>query len=203
MRSSSPPRRDEEDTQEDYISVDIETAGPIPAVYSMLSLGACVVGSTTDTFYMELQPINERFVPDALKVSRLNLDQLKQQGLSPLDAMSGFRDWISTVTPIRQPIFVGFNASFDWAFVNWYFHSYLGSNPFGFAALDIKAFYMGISGCLWSETTSRQLPPEFQPAHRQTHNALDDAVAQAEIFDKLLIASASQAHSPRRLSENT
>jgi len=26
--------------------------------------------------------------------------------------------------------------------VNYYFHKYVGDNPFGFAALDIKAYYM-------------------------------------------------------------
>ena len=40
-------------------------------------------------------------------------------------------------------MFVGFNASFDWSFVNWYFHKFVGTNPFGVAALDIKAYYMG------------------------------------------------------------
>ena len=29
-----------------YISVDIEASGPVPGEYSMLSLGACVVGAT-------------------------------------------------------------------------------------------------------------------------------------------------------------
>ena len=40
-----------------YFSVDIESAGPIPGVYSMLSLGACVVNDTSQTFYVELKPI--------------------------------------------------------------------------------------------------------------------------------------------------
>ena len=31
---------------EQYISFDVEASGPIPATYSMLSLGACVVGSS-------------------------------------------------------------------------------------------------------------------------------------------------------------
>jgi len=73
--------------------------------------------------------------------------------------------------------------------VNWYFHMFLGSNPFGIDALDIKSFYMGLSGCLWKETTSNRLPQSFQPTHQQTHNALDDAIAQGEIFKKLLLAA--------------
>jgi len=65
----------------------------------------------------------------------------------------------------------------------------ISGNPFGIGGLDIKAFYMGFAGCQWKETTSRQLPVQFQPSTQQTHHALDDAVAQAEIFRKLLAAS--------------
>jgi len=81
---------------------------------------------------------------------------------------------------------VGFNASFDWAFVNWYFHIFLGENPFGIGALDIKAYYMGFSGCSWRDTRSSQISPPFRSSRHQTHNALDDARAQAEVFEKLL-----------------
>ncbi|MDP9351405.1 MAG: 3'-5' exonuclease [Chloroflexota bacterium] len=172
--------------REAYVSVDIEAAGPIPAEYSMLSLGACLIGSADITFYAELQPINERFVPEAICVGGLSMEHLAENARAPADAMSDFRDWIVRVAGDRRPVFVGFNASFDWSFVNWYFHKYLGDNPFGIGALDIKAYYMGLSGCDWSQTTSSRLPKQVRPAQAQTHNALDDARSQAEIFEKLL-----------------
>jgi hypothetical protein len=56
-----------------FISVDIETAGPIPGEYSMLSLGACVVGRRDEGFYAELKPLNSNAVPDALKVTGFDL----------------------------------------------------------------------------------------------------------------------------------
>ena len=53
-----------------YIMVDIESDGPIPGDYSMISLGAVVVDEQLDkTFYGKLKPISEHFVIDALKVS--------------------------------------------------------------------------------------------------------------------------------------
>ncbi len=175
--------------EEVYISVDIETAGPIPGEYSMVSLGACLVDNPTEQFYIELKPINDNSIPEALKVSGLTFEQLTATGIAPAEAMSSFQNWVQRVTDNQRAVFVGFNASFDWSFVNWYFHVFLGKNPFGIGALDIKSYYMGLSGCLWQETTSSQLPLSFQPSHRQSHNALDDAIAQAEIFKKLLQAA--------------
>lgn len=49
-----------------YISVDIEASGPIPGEFSMLSLGACIVGDTGNTFYAELKPINDNFIKRAV-----------------------------------------------------------------------------------------------------------------------------------------
>src|SRR5262245_2790666 len=132
--------------KECFISVDVETSGPIPGDYSMLSLGACVVGTGENGFYSELKPINDNAVPDALKVSGFNLAALARSGETPKDAMSKLRDWVKAVSGEATPVFVGFNAGFDWSFVNWYFIHFLGENPFGFAPLDVKAYYMGLTG---------------------------------------------------------
>jgi ribonuclease T len=176
------------DAAEAYISVDIEAAGPIPGEYSMLSLGACLVEAPESTFYAEFRPINDRYVPEALNVGGLSLERLGEVGRDPTEVMATLHDWVDEVARGRRAVFVGFNASFDWAFVNWYFHVFLGTNPFGIGALDIKAYYMGLSGVTWAETSSSRLPKEFRSSRAHTHNALDDAIAQAEIFKKLLDA---------------
>jgi hypothetical protein len=72
-------------------------------------------------------------------------------------------------------VFVGFNAPFDWSFVNYYFHKYLGSNPFGFSSLDIKAYYMGATGCAWSDTRSSRMSVDLGLHQKGDHNALNDA----------------------------
>ncbi len=174
-----------------YISVDIEAAGPVPAEYSMLSIGACDVESPEKSFYIELKPINDHFIPEALAVSEFPLDQLKISGTEPAEGMRTFSKWIEDIAAGLLPVFVGFNAPFDWQFINWYFHAFLGKNPFGINAIDVKSYYMGFSGSTWVNTSSSRLPSWLQPVHHKKHNALDDAIAQAVIFSRLLSTSRS------------
>ncbi len=77
----------------------------------------------------------------------------------------------------------------DWSFVNYYFHRFLGANPFGFAALDLKSLYMGVTGCDWRDTRSSEMIRELQPRTRGDHDALNDARAQAELFSLILARS--------------
>jgi hypothetical protein len=100
--------------------------------------------------------------------------------------MAEFEGWIRSVSGERSPVFVGFNAAFDWAFVNWYLHTYLGRNPFGVSPLDIKAYFMGLKGSSWEGTRSSRIPDAFKGPTEQTHNALDDARSQAQMFERML-----------------
>ena len=174
-------------SNETYISIDVETAGPNPSTYSLLSIGACTVFGPQKTFYIELQPVNENRTSEAMMVGGLHWEKLKEKGIPPKDAMAKFASWMCKVTPVgSQPVFVAFNAPFDWMFVNDYFYRYLGENPFGHKALDIKAFYMGLHGVLWAETGMRYVSPRYLKDQNLTHHALRDALDQAEIFRKLL-----------------
>lgn len=171
------------DKNEVFISVDIETSGPIPGEYSMLSIGACDVDNESRTFACELKPLNRNAEPKALEVTGLSLDVLDRTGLPPEEAMKRFREWLGSLIGADDlPVFVGFNAPFDWSFVNYYFHRFDGANPFGFAALDIKAYYMGATGCRWADTRSSRIAMELQPSKQGNHKALDDAIYQAELF---------------------
>jgi ribonuclease T len=82
------------DKPETFISVDVETAGPIPGEYSLLSIGACSVFAPDKTFACELKPINRNFDPKALEVTGLSLDALTRTGLEPAQAMGAFASWL-------------------------------------------------------------------------------------------------------------
>jgi hypothetical protein len=98
-------------------------------------------------------------------------------------ALQDLADWIAEVSADDgRPVLVGFNAPFNWAFVNYYFHHFLGCNPFGIDGIDIKALYMGANGCTWADTKSSKFPLPDLPAG-QKHNALADAKYQAELYN--------------------
>lgn len=169
--------------REIFVSVDVETAGPIPGEYSLLSIGACDVDNEDHTFACELKPINQNADPAALKVTGLSLDVLERTGLTPEEAMKQFEVWAMSLAPAgKSLVFVGLNAPFDWSFVNYYFHRFLGRNPFGFIALDIKAYYMGVTGCDWVDTRSSHMAASLKPRRTPDHKALGDALYQAELF---------------------
>jgi len=171
---------------ESYISVDIEASGPIPGEFSMLSLGACVVGHTDRSFYSEIKPLNDAFIKEAMDVNGLSMEEIKIKGENPSETMARFTNWVKLVSGEDRPVFVAFNATFDWSFTHWYFIKFLGADPFGISGLDIKAYYMGARKVSWGETTKKHVRSFFPTTKSHTHNALDDALEQAEIFEQLL-----------------
>ena len=168
-----------------YISVDVETSGPIPAEFSLLSLGACVVGNINKNFYAEIRPLNDNFIKQALEVSGLSMKELKIKGEKPAEAMGRFENWIKEASGDNRPVFVAFNATFDWSFTHWYFIKFLERDPFGISGLDIKAYFMGKHNTLWSETVKKKVRSLYPSKTAHTHNALDDAIEQADIFEKM------------------
>lgn len=170
-----------------YFSVDIEAAGPHPAAYALLSIGACTITQPEAVFYAELQPTSLKIEGQAQQVHGLDPQVLAETGRPPEAVLADFEAWVQANTPPdHRPVFVAFNAPFDWMFVCDYFHRYLGRNPFGHSALDIKALYMGQQGGGWFETSYNQVSRALQVDRPLAHNALQDARDQAELFRRLL-----------------
>jgi ribonuclease T len=182
-----------------FISVDVETAGAAPSAHALLSLGACLVADSSRTFYVELQPATTGFDPAALAVSGLSLEHLAAHGVPPGEAMARFASWVGEVTPPgERPVFVAFNAPFDWMFVADYFHRWGVPNPFGHAALDIKALYMGVTGEPWEQTSFFAVAARFGLRPHLPHHALEDALVQAEIFRRLTAGPIARRRTPRK-----
>lgn len=170
-----------------FVVVDVEAAGPSPETHALLAIGACTLNDPPETFYVELRPDRPGYTEEALAVSGLSLERLSVDGLPPETALRAFADWVARVAPApARPVVAALNAPFDWMFLNVYLHRYLGHNPLGHAALDIKAYYMGQRGVSWAETSFRAMAQRYTASQPLNHHALDDALAEARIFKAIL-----------------
>lgn len=169
-----------------FVSVDIETSGPSPDRHSMVALGACLADDPNIAFYVEIQPDGDLIDEQALAVSGLTVKHLAEDGLPAAEAMQRFGRWISDSVPTdARPVMVAMNAPFDWMFVATYFARYGGHNPLGHSSIDIKALYMGVTGAPWHETSMAHITDRYAMDDRLPHHALEDAVIQARIFNRI------------------
>ncbi|NDU73613.1 exonuclease [Actinomadura sp. DSM 109109] len=197
-----------------YISVDVEADGPIPGPYSMLSFGMSLCGiagghgfepvdPAETTFYAELRPISDAYVPEALAVSGLDRDHLAAEGREPGEAMGAASSWVTAAATAADasPVLVAYPLGFDWMFLYWYWMRFTeAGSPFGHSRhLDLKSVYATKARTSITRSTRRRMPAHLLPDRPHTHNALDDAIEQAELFQHLVRwqgAHASGAHAP-------
>jgi hypothetical protein len=160
-----------------YIMVDVESDGPIPGDYSMISFGALIVEpSLTKTFYAQLKPISDKWIPEALQISGFTREETLAFEEPPA-VMARFAVWIEAESSGR-PFFIADNNGFDWQFINWYFHHFCGNNPFGHTSSNLGSLYKGLV-----KDTFVNFKHLRKTAH--THNALEDAKGNAEALLQL------------------
>ncbi len=172
-----------------YVAVDVEADGPIPGPYSMISLGMAVAGHPDLTFYTELRPISEEFVPQALAVSGLDRDRLLRDAPPAEDAMRAAARWINELRRIGRPVFLAAPAVWDGMFVHWYFIRFTGSSPFGAtgSGVDLRSYWMGLTGCEWVSSRKGIIKSMLGlTGLPHTHHAGEDAAELAQVFDAVL-----------------
>lgn len=184
-----------------YISVDIESDGPIPGPFSMLSMGACTVGvraedgrfhptESPDTFYAELRPVGDKFDRSALAVSGLDRDLLSVHGQDPAAAMEQFGTWAAAIADRERAtaVFCAWPLGFDWMFVRHYFVLFApDADPFGHSnALDMKSYFLAHARGTVAGSTKAQLPEALRNRMALSHNALEDATAQAGLLRAMI-----------------
>lgn len=172
-----------------YISVDIEATGPTPGAYSMYELGACVVGeSKIFESHIALLP-DSKYAPTALRAVGTTKQALlcRSNALPPASVMSAFAEWAKCVARGKRLVFVANNAPFDWMFVAWYFEKCGVLNPFGHSAFDMKAYFMGMTGCMWRDATLDNMAIHANVEFGTLpHRALEDALIQSHVFEALM-----------------
>lgn len=160
-----------------FISVDIEADGPVPGLFSVVSIGAVVVEKGLDRkFYVEMAPLDGASYNESnLKICGFTREQTLGF-LHPENAMLAFDAWLRDIK--ERPIFLADNPGFDFAFINYYFHKFCGANPFGWSSRRIGDIWCG---------RNRDLNASWKKLRetKHSHNALDDAVGNAEAFLKI------------------
>lgn len=153
--------------------LDVEADGPVPGLYSMVSFGAVLLDKDLKTtFYGQLRPIpGADWVPEALAISGHSREEVMKFP-SPVVTMTAFADWIKKNNKGR-PVFWADNNGFDFAMINYYFHAYLGDNPFGWSSQNINSLYKGIENDMYASFKHLRTT-------KHTHHPVDDAMGNAE-----------------------
>lgn len=158
-----------------WIMVDVESDGPFPGEvkgYSMVCFGAIVVDRQLDkTFFGQAKPISDLWIPDALKVSGYTREETMSFP-DPQKTMSEFAVWVREKS-VGRPMFISDNNGYDWQFINWYFHYFLGINPFGHSSTNLGSLYKGLI---------KDVHQNFKHLRKtkHTHHPVDDAKGNAE-----------------------
>jgi DNA polymerase III epsilon subunit-like protein len=196
-----------------YFSADVETDGPIPGPFSILSFALVYAGRFDGdrferpgnfglSFYRELKPISNSFDPDALRVNGLDRARLVREGIEPRHAIADASQWVRSVAKADRPVLVAYPVSFDWSWLYWYFVRFSADgSPFGHSrCFDIKTAVALKAHLPIGAAGRSQLPPQFRSDRRHSHNALDDAIEQAEIFARVFESGGLRGEGSRKSS---
>lgn len=177
-----------------YVSTDVETDGPLAGRHSMLSIGSAAYTAAKQllgTFAANLETLPGAMPdpktaawwetqPEAWAACRVDLEP-------PATAMRRYLDWIRSLP--GKPVFVAYPTAFDFPFVYWYLMEFVGENPFGYSAIDIKTYSMAMLRRDYRASGKQAMPREWFDAAPHTHVALDDALEQGRLFCNMLKAN--------------
>ena len=96
----------------------------------------------------------------------------------PVVVMKEFAKWLA-INSNGQPILISDNNGYDSSWINYYFHKYYGSNPFGWSSRRIGDLFCGAEYDLRYRWKKHRIS-------KHTHNPVDDAMGNAEALLYLL-----------------
>jgi hypothetical protein len=177
-----------------YVATDIETDGPSPGHYSMLSFGSVAFQldrSVVSTFARNLELLpGAKQCPKVMKFWASQpkaWEACRSNTVSPRKAMGDYKQWLESLG--AKPVFVAHPVSFDFTFIHWYFHEFIGENPFFIAGLDITSYAMAVLQQRFTESHKSNMPREWVEADSHTHVGLDDAMGHAMVFCNVVAAN--------------
>jgi hypothetical protein len=174
-----------------FISTDVETDGPIPGPYSMLNFASAAYkanGERLGTFTANLETLPGAAThPDSMEFWHRHPDvwaDIRSNLQSPAEVMPRYAAWLEALP--GKPIFVGYPIAFDFMFVYWYLMRFHGESPFGHNGIDIRTYAMALLKIDYRDANKNDMPRRWRSKHPHTHNSLDDAIEQGELFTNML-----------------
>ena len=197
-----------------YFSTDVETNGPIPGPFSMLSLGSAAYRLRPDNTFVLLSTFSINF--ETLPYATEDTDTMnfwakhpdayaatRQQTETPVAAMRRFVAWIDEVVSSQskdsdrkiRPVFVGYPAGeAKRAAVKE--PNQVPVNKHEIEALDAKTYAAAVLKTPYHRVGKREMPPHWFAAERpHTHVGIDDAIEQGEMFMRMLVEHLDTARS--------
>ena len=174
-----------------YVSTDIETDGGMPGRNSMLSFGSAaytVPKKLISTFSANLELLPTATPdPKTMKwweTQPVAWEACRKDLKHPAQAMKEYVEWLKSLP--GKVIFVGAPTGFDFTFIYWYLQTFTNESPFGYAAIDLRSYVMGVQHCLYNKSGKRHMPSRWFDDLPHTHIALDDAIEQGALFCNIL-----------------
>lgn len=160
-----------------HIMIDVECDGPLIGTHSMISFGAVVIDKGLEKrFYAELKPIGDQYIEEALSVSGFSREKTLTFK-DPKEVMIEFEQWLKSLND--RIVFWSDNNGFDFAWMNWYFLTFIGANPFGHSSNNLRNVFNGMN---------KSMKQSFKHLRKtkHSHNALDDALGNAEAMVEMM-----------------
>jgi len=175
--------------------IDTETGGLNPDKHSLLSVGL-VVWENMEIIDSQEILINDGILSvtdEALSINGIDIEDHKKSAISPSQSIDKIISFISKNFPDHKKItLAGHNVHFDVNFLKklFYRNNNKFSKYFSHRIIDTSSilYYLYLSGHLQKKSISSDTAFElFDIKVAGRHTALGDAIATAELFNKLLL----------------
>jgi hypothetical protein len=165
-----------------YVFVDVESDGPCPGenLFSMVCFGAVIFDKSKgleETFYGKTAPISNKWFAESLAISGFTREQ-HEKFESPSTVMQEFDNWVRELAG-EKPSFITDNLAYDWCFMNYYLHTFVGINVFGYSGRRLSDIICGFEKDMRTKWKHKKNKIDI-------HDPVFDAIENAKIFEELV-----------------
>jgi DNA polymerase III epsilon subunit-like protein len=184
-------------------AVDFETSGTRAGFHEPIQIAVVILNSDlrpaegVRPFYQEIKPLHpERADPEATRVHKLDLDRLVMEAMEPGDIETMLIDWWNSLElPFERRLVP---LAHNWPFELSFFRSWLGvsltDKLFHYHARDGMTYALGLNDksfmrgnkALFRNVGLTDLCKHFGVVNPRPHDALNDALSEAEVYRHLL-----------------